>query len=175
MTDESATSEPDRPVPGPVSPHVVTPAVPLMSQEFTATTVTALRHALRTQVAMAGLTGDLAYDFVLAVHELVTNAVRHGGGRGQIDLRRHDDVLICEITDRGAAVGELPVRLPTVDTAGGRGLWLAQQLTDGLILTRHLEGVSATVTVCVRPADDPAVRPTVVGGHGAADDDQKQR
>ncbi|MFC4148731.1 ATP-binding protein [Micromonospora mangrovi] len=125
-----------------------------MSQEFTAATVTALRHALHACVTAVGLTGDVGYDFVLAVHELVTNAVRHGGGQGRLDLRRQDDVLICEITDEGAAGGSLPVRLPAVDIAGGRGLWLAHQLTEGLILTRRLSGVTATVTVCLEPVDN---------------------
>ncbi|WP_280841626.1 ATP-binding protein [Micromonospora sp. A200] len=98
-----------------------------------------------------GLTGDAGYDFVLAVHELATNAVRHGGGRGHLELRRQDDVLTCEIIDQGPAPGHLPVRLPAVDTAGGRGLWLAHQLTEGLILTRRLDGVTATVTACLEP------------------------
>ncbi|MGC5022788.1 ATP-binding protein [Micromonospora sp. DT47] len=79
-------------------------------------------------MAAAGLTGDTGYDFVLAVHELATNAVRHGGGHGHLDLHRQDDVLICEITDQGPAAGSLPVRLSAVDVAGGRGLWLAHEV-----------------------------------------------
>ncbi|MGS2619467.1 ATP-binding protein [Micromonospora sp. LZ34] len=97
------------------------------------------------------MVGDPGFDFVLAVHELVTNAVRHG----RMDLRREEDVLICEITDHGAAADSLPVRLPAVDVAGGGGLWLAHQLTDGLILTRRPDGVTATVTVCLQPLSGP--------------------
>ncbi|MBM0224355.1 ATP-binding protein [Micromonospora sicca] len=130
-----------------------------MSQDFTSATVGTLRHALQAQVTAAGLTGDAGDDFVLAVHELITNAVRHGGGHGHLELRRQADVLICEVTDQGAAPGSLRVRLPAVDTAGGRGLWLAHQLTDGLVLTRRLNGVTATVTACLEPTtgtDTPA-------------------
>ncbi|MEU9509313.1 ATP-binding protein [Micromonospora sp. NPDC048170] len=130
---------------------------PLMSQHFSGETVTALRHALQAKVFAAGLVGDPGLDFVLAVHELVTNAVRHGGGHGRVDLRREQDVLICEITDHGAAADNLPVRLPAVDVAGGRGLWLAHQLTDGLILTRRPDGVIATVAVCLQPSADPDI------------------
>lgn len=147
MTDDAGTSDSGDPVPVDTAG-----IVPLMSQDFTAATVTALRHALQAQVAAAGLTGDVGYDFVLAVHELVTNAVRHGGGHGRLDLRRQDDVLICEITDQGLAGNTLPVRLSPVDIAGGRGLWLAHQLTEGLILTQRLGGVTATVTACLEPA-----------------------
>ncbi|MCI4063961.1 ATP-binding protein [Micromonospora sp. R77] len=149
--------------------------VPLMSQDFTAGTVTSLRHALQAQVTAAGLTGDVGYDFVLAVHELVTNAVRHGGGHGHLDLRRHDDVLICEITDQGATGGSLPVRLSATDIAGGRGLWLAHQLTEGLILTQRASGVTATVTACLDRADrnaDPTPRSSGHGEPGRAEDAQ---
>ncbi|MGN9779602.1 ATP-binding protein [Micromonospora sp. H33] len=129
----------------------------LMSQHFTVATVTTLRHALETKVSAAGLVGDPGFDFVLAVHELVTNAVRHGGGHGRIELRREEDVLICEVTDQGAAADNLPVRLPEVDVAGGRGLWLARQLTDGLILTRRPDGLTATVAVCLEPLSGPDI------------------
>ncbi|WP_121400998.1 ATP-binding protein [Micromonospora sp. M71_S20] len=127
----------------------------LMSQHFTGETVTALRHALEAKVSAAGLVGDPGFDFVLAVHELVTNAVRHGGGHGRIELRREKDVLICEISDHGAAADSLSVRPPSVDVAGGRGLWLAHQLSDRLILTRRPDGVTATVTVCLQPSSGP--------------------
>ncbi|WP_346536726.1 ATP-binding protein [Micromonospora sp. DPT] len=126
-----------------------------MSEEFTAATVTALRHRLQAAVSAAGLVGDEGYDFVLAVHELVTNAVRHGGGHGHLQLRRQDDVLICQIRDHGAAAAGLPVRLSAVDVAGGRGLWLAHQLTAGLTLARGLHGVTATVTACVSLVGSP--------------------
>ncbi|MEV0804808.1 ATP-binding protein [Micromonospora sp. NPDC050200] len=129
----------------------------LMSEDFTASSLTALRHRLQAAVSGAGLVGDEGYDFVLAVHELATNAVRHGGGHGHVDLRRRDDVLICEISDHGAATGSLPVRLPAVDVAGGRGLWLAHQLSDGLLLTRGPHGVTATVTACLNPAERPPI------------------
>lgn len=127
----------------------------LLSQDFTRATVAALRHRLREVVTAVGLTGDVGYDFVLAVHELVTNAVRHGGGQGHLELRHEHDVLICEVTDHGEAAGNLPVGLPAVDVAGGRGLWLAHQLTEGLLLTRRLHGVTATVTACLEPSNGP--------------------
>ncbi|PWU49422.1 ATP-binding protein [Micromonospora globispora] len=130
-------------------------AAALLSQDFTAATVAALRHRLRAVVTAVGLTGDVGYDFVLAVHELVTNAVRHGGGQGHLELRRAHDALICEVTDHGEAAGKLPVRLPAVDVAGGRGLWLAHQLTEGLLLARRLHGVTATVTACLEPSNGP--------------------
>ncbi|MGN9893482.1 ATP-binding protein [Micromonospora sp. L31] len=168
MNDDAAAFDP-----GLVSPRPTAVSV-LMSEDFTASTVTALRHRLRAAVSGAGLVGDEGYDFVLAVHELATNAVRHGGGHGHLDLWRQDDVLICEVSDHGVTASGLPVRLPPVDVAGGRGLWLAHRLSEGLLLTRGVDGVTATVTACL----DAVAGPPVVDGataepHRSAEDDPR--
>jgi anti-sigma regulatory factor (Ser/Thr protein kinase) len=140
-----------------VGPSLAQPAEPpgLLWQEFTTDDVTSLRHAVRDRAAAAGLTGDALYDFVVAVHELVTNAVRHGGGRGHLLLRRDGDTLVCDVVDRGdgfahgVPVGGPP---PAADTPGGRGILLANQLTDTLLISDTPDGVTASVTVCL-PAD----------------------
>lgn len=137
----------------PIRQARVEAAVLILADDFNAATVTALRHRLRTTVTTAGLAEEDVYDFVLAVHELVTNAVRHGGGRGHLQLFRHDDVLVCEISDRGDPDANLPVQLSPADIPGGRGLWLAHHLTESLILTRGVDGVTATVTACLAPAE----------------------
>lgn len=142
-------------------PSAVPPAEPprLLWQEFTADHVTDLRHAVRNRAEAAGLTGDALYDFVVAVHELVTNAVRHGGGRGRLLLRRHADTLVCDVADHGGGFPDgVPVRTtpPAADTPGGRGILLAQQLTDTLLISDTSDGVTASVTVCLPGGPDPA-------------------
>ena len=132
----------------------------LLSREFTAEHVTDLRHAVRDSAEAAGLTGDALYDFVVAVHELVTNAVRHGGGRGRLLLRRDGDTLICDVADDGHGfTAGVPARSgpPAADTPGGRGILLARQLTDNLLISDTPAGVTASVTVCLpdRPAPSP--------------------
>jgi anti-sigma regulatory factor (Ser/Thr protein kinase) len=124
----------------------------MLSAAFTAVQVAGMRHEVRRYAADAGLTGDHLDDFVLAVHELVANAIRHGGGSGHLRVRRRDDTLTCEVRDDGGHRGVLRPHLPTCDVPGGRGLWLAQQLTAGLMLTAGPHGVSATITVCLTPA-----------------------
>ncbi|MEV0733999.1 ATP-binding protein [Polymorphospora sp. NPDC050346] len=106
-----------------------------------------LRHALTARLAAAGLTGDAAFDFVVAVHELVTNAVRHGGGHGRLELSLQDRTLICSISDHGSGVSGLPAGPPPNDRPGGRGLYLARQLTGALLIDQRGDGVTATVTV----------------------------
>lgn len=120
-------------------------------------TLTSLRHRIAERVASAGLTGRAGEDFVLAVYELMTNAVRHGGGRGTLRLTRLDQALTCVVVDYGGS-GELPlVTTPDPELTGGRGLWLAQRLSDGLILTQREDGMTATVTACLPVEPAPAL------------------
>jgi serine/threonine-protein kinase RsbW len=172
MTDHAGTGEADPAGSGPVSAE---PSV-LLRRRFTEADVTALRASVTATVAAAGLSGDPAHDFVVAVHELVTNAVRHGGGAGQIDMRLLADVLVCEVTDHGGRPTELPVHPAPGDQPGGRGLWLAHRLTGSLMLTRRPDGVTASVSVCVTrsPADPhPGRLPTP--GPEASTGDHEQR
>ena len=92
--------------------------VALLSEEITAARVTALRHAVAAAARSAGLVGHGLEDFVLAVHELVTNVVRHGGGSGEVRLWQHHDVLTCQVSDDGPGLGEVAVALPS--PGGGR-------------------------------------------------------
>lgn len=119
----------------------------LLWQPFTAATVASLRHVLTARLTTVGLIGDAAFDFVVAVYELVINAVRHGGGHGRLELSLQERTLICSISDHGGGAGELPVGPAPNDRPGGRGLYLARQLTGALLIDQPGDGVTATVTV----------------------------
>ena len=73
-----------------------------LSEVFDHSRVTALRHSVMACAGAAGLSGDRLEDFVAAVNELMTNAVRHGGGSGLVTLWRADGAVFCEVSDRGA-------------------------------------------------------------------------
>lgn len=160
----SNLGRPDASGPGDPSPDE-DEATSLLSVPFTAQTVTALRHQLAARIAAAGLTGDVAEDLVLAIHELVTNAVLHGGGGGRLDLFRQADRLVCEVTDHGRG-GDLTVNLPAANT-GGRGLWLAHHLTGALTLTHRPDGVTATVIASLAPTQ--TAPPEVIATQGLPD------
>ncbi|WP_436777623.1 SpoIIE family protein phosphatase [Yinghuangia sp. YIM S09857] len=70
---------------------------------------------------------ELAFTTELVVSELVTNAVRYGGG-GPITLRLiRGNVLVCEVSDPGNTQPRL--RRARSTDEGGRGLFLVAQLT----------------------------------------------
>jgi serine/threonine-protein kinase RsbW len=110
--------------------------------------VTALRHAVASSAAAAGLSGTRLDDFVVAVNELLTNAVRHGGGTGHVVLWRDRLSVICEVTDRG---GGMPARSahparPAPDEPGGWGLWLAGELTDSIEIASGGDGTAVRIS-----------------------------
>jgi anti-sigma regulatory factor (Ser/Thr protein kinase) len=98
---------------------------------FTAHGLGAIRSLVAQQGARAGLSEISREDLVLAVNELVTNSVQHGGGGGTLRIWREPGALVCEVRDRGFIRDPLAGRLPPpVDQYGGRGLWLVNQLSD---------------------------------------------
>ncbi|GAB7043367.1 MULTISPECIES: ATP-binding protein [Catenuloplanes] len=123
----------------------------LLDRPFTATDVTALRHRIADLARVAGLDGDRLDDFALAAYELLTNAVRHGGGAGRLRLLRAPDRLICQVADDGAgftAPGRKPGERPPEPTSpGGLGLFLAEQLTDGIEVVSGADGTTVRIFV----------------------------
>ncbi|MFF8360100.1 SpoIIE family protein phosphatase [Streptomyces chartreusis] len=70
---------------------------------------------------------EAAFVTELVVSELVTNAIRYGGGPIQLRLIK-DSTLICEVSDASNTAPHL--RRARVFDEGGRGLLLVAQLTD---------------------------------------------
>jgi serine/threonine-protein kinase RsbW len=115
--------------------------------------VTALRHSIASCAEAAGLAGGKLDDFVVAVNELLTNAVRHGGGSGRVALWVEAGSVVCEVSDRGTGLGRIrPVKSqrPAADQPGGWGLWLADELTDAMALESGPDGT--TVRISARPS-----------------------
>ena len=91
-----------------------------------------VRRLLREALATAGFDEDRADDVVLAVNEVASNAVEHGGdGTAELHLWCGRGDLTCEVHDPGTLHDPLPglVAPPTTDHRG-RGLWIARQLCD---------------------------------------------
>ena len=101
-----------------------------------------LRELTAAEARRGGLPDWRVHDLVLAVHEIATNSVRHGGGSGTLRIWSDPEAIICEVRDRGR-IAQQPlvgrVR-PTLGQAGGWGLWLANQLCDLVQLRELPEG-----------------------------------
>jgi serine/threonine-protein kinase RsbW len=121
----------------------------LLTETFDRSSISALRHAVASCAGSTGLSGDRLDDFVVAVNELLTNAVRHGGGTGRVSLWRADDAVVCEVSDSGRGLPDSapdrPTR-PASDQPGGWGLWLADELTDSFELTTGAGGTTVRVS-----------------------------
>jgi anti-sigma regulatory factor (Ser/Thr protein kinase) len=146
--------------PQPTTPghtHRPEPAATL-TRDFTADDVTTLRHAVAQFAADNGMTDVTRYWFVLAVHEVAVNAVRHGGGKGHLELWYADGHLQCRITDHGPGVPTNPHpglswTRPATNATSGRGLWLAQRVCQ---ITTFSDGTGTTVglTCPITPSDE---------------------
>jgi anti-sigma regulatory factor (Ser/Thr protein kinase) len=78
-----------------------------------------------------GLGSDRSEHLVLAVNELTSNSVRHGGGAGTVRMWSEEGTLLVEVRDRGHISGPLVGRTPPAPgQPNGRGLWLADELSD---------------------------------------------
>lgn len=111
----------------------------------------AVRGFVYRGATAASLDVDRAHDLVLAVNELATNSVRHGGGTGTLRMWREADALLCEVQDSGhitePSVGRVP---PTPDQESGRGLWVVNHLCD--LVQIHSTPAGTVVRVHMRLA-----------------------
>jgi anti-sigma regulatory factor (Ser/Thr protein kinase) len=81
----------------------------------------------------AGLTEEQECDLSLALTELATNAVRHGGGHGVLRLWLDGRELFCEVSDHGPGLrdpltGYIQPRAGTATS--GWGVWLVRRISD---------------------------------------------
>jgi anti-sigma regulatory factor (Ser/Thr protein kinase) len=119
------------------------PPVPPAELDFDLDRIRELRVFAARLAADFGLPDGRASEFVLAVDELATNSVRHGGGGGTMRIWPDGDDLVGEIHDAGRIDQPLAGRIhPVLDDENGRGLWLVNQICD-LVETRS--GPTGTV------------------------------
>jgi anti-sigma regulatory factor (Ser/Thr protein kinase) len=75
-------------------------------------------------------------DVALAVGELATNSIRHGGGSGVLRIWADDGHVVCEVRDGGHIEDRLAGGIPAAPRQiGGYGLLIVNDLAD-LVRTR---------------------------------------
>ncbi|MFC0550231.1 ATP-binding protein [Planotetraspora thailandica] len=118
----------------------------LLTLEFELNSITRARHLVTESAREAGLDGTALEDFVLAVHEALTNAARYGMPPCGVAMWREPGCLICEVSDSGPGIPEEALRPGYPRTRldfGGRGLWLMDRLAEREVRT----GPDGTVLV----------------------------
>src|SRR4029077_17915103 len=68
---------------------------------FTLSDLGQVRRLVGAAANAAALDDTRREDLVLAVDELATNSVCHGGGSGRLEIWRERDRLVCEVSDGG--------------------------------------------------------------------------
>jgi anti-sigma regulatory factor (Ser/Thr protein kinase) len=107
-------------------------------------TVADLRAEVRARARAEGwLPPDRVENLLLALSEVATNGIRHGGEQRELRIWLTDDAVVCEVTDNGPVppgplAGYLPPRSGVI---GGMGLWLVQQLADAMAI-RSVDGLT---------------------------------
>jgi anti-sigma regulatory factor (Ser/Thr protein kinase) len=108
---------------------------------FERDSLAAVRALVGSRALAAGLSAERADDLVLAVNELATNSVTHGGGQGVVRVWSEPEAMICEVSDGGGVVEPLAGReRPTGGRIGGHGLWLCNQVCDLVQIRAYPEG-----------------------------------
>src|SRR5689334_10874598 len=98
---------------------------------FKRDTLDQLRRFVGQRAAEAGMDVDRRSDLVLAVNELATNSITHGGGGGIVHIWEEGEMVVAEVRDHGHIVDPLAgSQQPSPDQDLGRGLWLVNQLCD---------------------------------------------
>jgi anti-sigma regulatory factor (Ser/Thr protein kinase) len=109
-----------------------------------------VRRFAADHAAGAGFDRRRVQDVVLAVSELATNTVIHGGGHGVLRTWRDDGAVVHEVRDPGVIREPLVGRQrPAPGQIGGRGLWLVNEVCDLVQLRSSPAGT--VVRVHLRP------------------------
>ncbi|WP_285541605.1 ATP-binding protein [Streptomyces lavendulae] len=112
------------------------------------TSAAAARDRVRELLLLAGVALDsvAAADALLVTSELVTNAIRHGGGVVAFRAGVEDGILHLSVTD---ASPRLPTaRTGTADQPGGYGWLLVQRLAERVECSPRPGG--KTITMALR-------------------------
>ncbi|PSL52837.1 anti-sigma regulatory factor (Ser/Thr protein kinase) [Saccharothrix carnea] len=130
----------NRPLPAPPPDAVV--------RRFDLDGLATTRRLVAAFATDTGLSTDQVEDLVLAVNELTTNSVVHGGGFGTLVLWREGGAVVCEVRDAGRLANPMVGRRnPGVSTHGGYGVMLVNLLCDLVRVHAHEDGTSIRVYV----------------------------
>ena len=108
--------------------------------------ISATRRTVAQWARSCGLPEERVEVLQLAASELATNSVRHGGGKGTVAMWLDRGAAVVQFTDSGTVLDPLTGRLtPRLDSEGGRGLYLVNQLCDLVQVRSSARGTTVRV------------------------------
>ncbi|CAL9348996.1 ATP-binding protein [Streptomyces sp. enrichment culture] len=107
-------------------------------------------------VPRGGVREEDVVDLLLVVSELVTNAIRHGGGLAGFEAGPTAAGVWVAVHDRSAVVPRAVYTFPTTHPGGGYGWPLVARLARDIVVDlRPGGGKTISALVPLRPADAP--------------------
>ena len=70
----------------------------------------------------------------MAVHEVAVNSIVHGGGHGLLRIDETSDALVFTVEDDDGTGSVPQLGTPDETATSGRGLWIAERLSDRLTI-----------------------------------------
>jgi anti-sigma regulatory factor (Ser/Thr protein kinase) len=115
----------------PLASALAQPSSVVAELEFDSDRLAELRSLVAGEGGRAGLSPSQVDNLVVAVNEVATNSVTHGGGTGVARIWRDAGAIVCEIHDAGVITDPLVDRTrPSDAPIGARGLWTVNRLCD---------------------------------------------
>ena len=133
-----------------------------VSTTFDVSSLAALRRTIVHAAETHGLRQWDTDRFLVAVNEIVTNAIAHGGGHGHLRLWSDGGHFHCQVVDNGPGIpaGYQIPQPPHIFATSGRGLWLAQQFCNLEIQTGQ-HGTTANLSTPLPGTATPGIPPNV--------------
>ena len=116
------------------------PRAVMSETAFALPTLALVRRRVKQCAHQTGFSDRRSADLVLAASEVASNSVMHGGGSGTIRIWSDGVALVCEFSDAGHMANPSAATQPPSSDIGGRGLWVATQMSDRMEIRSSPEG-----------------------------------
>lgn len=124
------------------------PATGARSADFGDTkALKALRQMGVDMAEIAGLPSARVDALLLAISELATNSLEHGGGQGHIEMWAEGSSVVCIVTDHGLLDPREGGYPPGPKAARGRGLWVVKQACNEVRQVTTSRGTATRIVV----------------------------
>jgi len=130
-----------------------------VDQAFDVDGLYSVRATVAAHASHVGATESDLEALVIIASELATNAIRHGGGSGVIQVWHDDEYIYVQVTDQGSGIADPTMGnvLPDPQRVGGRGMWIVRNLSHTLLVRPGPTGRGTCVTAQVRRRDPTSV------------------